>query len=315
MKSLSVILGFSLLVPIGARAQTPLVGLGDSIGEGVQSGDASEHTQPFSYLAVMARQIGVSFPLPLISTSPIGVVGSVIGRDRKQPFKAGANLAVSGASVRSMLETLSDATRDSETDLVLWPRVGSQVDVVEKMKPGAVICWVGNNDVLGTALAFDHLDASQMTSVADFRASYRELADRLQALGKPVVVATIPNVTRIAFLLDNAELTRFTGVNYNLPTGHYTSLAAGILLRLRLAGAELLEDPNWVLDPFEIQRILWRIGELNLVIVGEAQARGFAIASVNSMFELLASRPPVLAGVTLNTGMLGGVFSLDGIHP
>ena len=43
--------------------------------------------------------------------------------------------------------------------------------------------------------------------------------------------------------------------------------------------------------------------------------RGFAIASVNSMFELLASRPPVLAGVTLNTGMLGGVFSPDGIHP
>jgi hypothetical protein len=183
------------------------------------------------------------------------------------------------------------------------------------MNPSAVICWVGNNDVLGTALAFDQLDASQMTSVADFRASYIELANRLQALGKPVVVATIPNVTRIAFLLDNSELTKFTGVNYNLPPGHYTSLAAGILLRLRLVGAELLQNPNWVLDPFEIQRIRWRIGELNLVIIAEAQARGFAIASVNSMFELLASSPPVLAGVTLNTGMLGGVFSLDGIHP
>jgi lysophospholipase L1-like esterase len=315
MKSLSVVLGFSLLVPAGAQAQTPLVGLGDSLGEGVQSGDANEYTQPFSYLALMAQQIGVPFPLPLIWTSPIGVVGSVIGRDRMRPLQAGANLAVSGTDVTSILQEKSDAVRNSETDLVLWPRIGSQMDVAEKMKPGAVVCWVGNNDVLAAALHFDHLDASQLTSVAEFSASYRQLATRLQALGKPVVVGTIPNVTRIAFLLDNTELTRFTGVNYNLPAGHYTSFVAGILLRLRLAGSELLQDSNWVLDPAEVQKIQARIGELNFIIVAEAHARGFAVAPVNSMFELLALRPPVLAGVTLNIGVLGGLFSLDGIHP
>jgi hypothetical protein len=164
---------FLVIAPV-IRAQTPLVGLGDSIGEGVQSGDASEHTQPFSYLSVMARQMRVRFPLPLISTSPIGVVGSIIGRSRINPLVAGANLAVSGADVTSILRERSDIFLDSETDFVLRPRIGSQVDVAERMRPEAVVCFIGSNDVLTAVVHFDELDGSQMTSVAEFSAMYKE---------------------------------------------------------------------------------------------------------------------------------------------
>jgi len=314
MKQLLVFLFLALLAS-GASGQTPLVAIGDSISEGVQSGDASEHTQPFSYLAIMARQMGVRFPLPLIATSPIGIVGSTIGRDRIQPLKPAANLGISGADLDSILHKRSDIFRDSETDLVLWPRFGTQVDIAEQMRPNMLVCFAGSNDVLQAAVDFSHLDASQMTSVAEFTASYTELAARLQAFGKPVVVATLPNVTRIAFLLNNSLLTTFTGVNYNLPAGHYTSFPAALLLRFHLAGPELLQDPNWVLDPAEIQKILQRTSELNAVIAAQAATRGFAVAPVNAMFEFLATHPPVLAGVTLTSGILGGLFSLDGIHP
>jgi lysophospholipase L1-like esterase len=315
MKAIASIASVVVLLSTSAWAQVPLVGLGDSIGEGVQSGDASEHTQPFSYLPVMARQIGVPLPLPLIATTPVGVIGSTVGRIRINPFLPAANLAVSGADVSSILQERADGIRSTETDLVLSPRIGSQVEVAERMKPAAVVCFIGNNDVLGAALHFNKLDASQMTSVAEFTAFYRALMTRMQALGKPVVVGTIPNITRIAFLLDNTELTRFTGVNYGLASGHYTSLIAGLLLRLRVAGPSLLQDPNWVLDPAEIAKIQQRTEELNRVIVAEANARNFAIANVFSLFEYVATRRPVLAGVPLTTGFLGGIFSLDGVHP
>jgi lysophospholipase L1-like esterase len=315
MKAIASIASVVLLVSTAAWAQAPLVGLGDSIGEGVQSADASEHTQPFAFLPVMARQIGVRFPLPLIATNPVGVIGSTVGRIRINPFLPAANLAVSGADVSSILFERADGVRSTETDLVLSPRIGSQVDVAERMKPGAIVCFIGNNDILGAALSFNQLDASQMTDVAEFTALYKLLMNRLQAIGKPVVVGTIPNITRIAYLLDNTELTRFTGVNYGLPPGHYTSLVAGLLLRLRVAKPGLLQDPDWVLDSVEIAKIRERTDELNRVIVAEANARNFAIADVFSLFEHVATHRPVLAGVRLTTGFLGGIFSLDGVHP
>ena len=44
-----------------AQSAPKFVGLGDSIGEGVQSGDANEMTQPFSFLNLMAWRMGVKW--------------------------------------------------------------------------------------------------------------------------------------------------------------------------------------------------------------------------------------------------------------
>jgi len=50
----------------------PFVGMGDSLGEGVQSADANNRTQPFGYLNLVGHQMSVPFTLPLIQTSPRG---------------------------------------------------------------------------------------------------------------------------------------------------------------------------------------------------------------------------------------------------
>jgi hypothetical protein len=60
------------------RAGEPLIlfaGMGDSIAEGVQTADANEWTQPFSFLNLIAWRMGAPFPLPLIRTGPFAVVG------------------------------------------------------------------------------------------------------------------------------------------------------------------------------------------------------------------------------------------------
>ena len=105
-----------------------MLGLGDSIGEGVQSIDTNLRTQPFCYLNLLAARLGVDFPLPLIRSNPIGIIGNTTLRSRLNPSIEALNLAVVGTDVDSLLNERADASRedqiDSETDLVLFPRNG-----------------------------------------------------------------------------------------------------------------------------------------------------------------------------------------------
>jgi lysophospholipase L1-like esterase len=295
--------------------------MGDSIGEGVQSADASRRTQPASYLNWIAFQMGAPFPLPLIRSGPLGVVGDTKLRSRVSPFVAGANLAVSGADLDDLLNDGADADTpgdiDSETDLVLFPRKGSQMDIVERIDPAPefVFCWIGNNDVLGSVTSFDELDGSQLTPVEDFRTRFEEIASRLSLTGSRVVYGNIPDVTRIAFLLDREDLIRFLGSDLGLPEGHRTSLVAMLLIRLGLADPGLIQNASWVLDASEIASIQDRVRVFNDIIAGEAARAGAAVADVHERFEELVANPPVFLGVEINHRFLGGLFSLDAVHP
>ncbi|HQO78839.1 MAG TPA: SGNH/GDSL hydrolase family protein, partial [Thermodesulfobacteriota bacterium] len=243
-----------------AGAQEPMMlGLGDSIGEGVQSIDANYRTQPHSYLNLLASQMGIFFPLPLITSSPAGMVGDVSQRSRLFPRIGAANLSVSGATVNSLLTARADASFegdiDSETDLVLFPRVGSQVEIAEELHPQGIVCWIGNNDVLSAVLAYDQLDASQMTPVQQFFADFNEIADRLSSAGEFVIFGNIPDVTRVGFLVDRQDLVRFLGSDFGLAEGSYTSIVAMLLIQQDVNNSSLLQDSDYVLDSWEIDRI------------------------------------------------------------
>jgi hypothetical protein len=106
--ALVVILLLTLSTVPAASAQVPFVGMGDSIGEGVQSGDASEATQPFNFLNLIALRLGTSFPLPLIRTGIFGTVGDTSARSRINPNVAGLDLAVSGADVSSTAKSFTE---------------------------------------------------------------------------------------------------------------------------------------------------------------------------------------------------------------
>ncbi len=305
--------------PVLAQTGPKFLGLGDSIGEGVQSGDASQATQPFSFLNLMAWRMGAEFPIPLIRTGLFASVGDTTDRSRALPTVRSYNLAVSGADVASILfdraTAASVAEIDSETELVLFPQVGSQIEIAEQLRPEYVACWIGNNDALGAALAFDRLDGSQLTPVAQFAANFTQLADRLQAIGAKAVFGTIPDITGIGVLLNRQDLIRFLGSAYGLPQGSLTSVPAMMLVKLGLADPAVFSDPNWVLDPAEQQKISNHVNLLNDVIRTTVEARGFALVETHGIFEYLSENPLNLFGVSLTTRFLGGLFSLDGVHP
>lgn len=313
-KLLAALTCFAVAAAAHAGAPT-IIGLGDSIGEGVQSADANASTQPNTYLAQVAAQLGEPFTLPLIRTSPLGVVGSTTGRSRMQPAALVADLAVSGADSSSILTDSAGWPIDDETDLVEMPRTGTQIEIAQRLRSPLVICWIGNNDVLGAVLAFDHLDASQITPQDVFAENYRQIVDGLTGWNDKVVFANIPDVTRIGYLFSPQDLKLFLGDSYGLPQGSYTSLVAMLMIRMGLLPPTILHDPNWVLDASEIAKMQHATAGFNRTIAADAAAAGMPMVDIYSLLNLFAAHPPTIGGVPLLLRYNGGLLSLDGVHP
>jgi hypothetical protein len=296
-----------------------MIALGDSIGEGVQSADASMDSQRAAYLNWIAFKLGVPFGLPLIQSWPLGNVSSRQFRWRVRPHFHASNLAVSGADTDSVLNDRADSKSvleiESETDLVLYPRLGSQVEIAEALDPSLIVCWIGNNDALSAVTSFDELDATQMTPLPEFEKSFREIAARLGALSGEVVLGNVPDVAGIGFLVDREDLIRFLGADFGLEDGDFTTIATMFLIRLGFDDGSLLRDPDYVLDEAEVALVQERIDQFNRVIDEAAADTGALVVDINALFREFSTHPPTFFGVSVTPRYLGGVFSLDGVHP
>jgi len=312
----------AVVAPATGGAGPGIAVIGDSIGEGVQGADAAWQTQVFAYGSWVRVLTGGNLAVPYIATTPFGLVGNTSQRHRLSPNVIGANVAVSGATVNSLLNerpnAASTAEINTEAELVLFPRQQTQIEAIESAAPALVLCWIGNNDVLGTVTSFSSLNASQLTPIADFDRDYVELADRLGALaadhGTIVVFANIPDVTDIAFLVDRDLAESLTGFPVNLPAGHYTTVLTALLMALT-GDDTLMSYPNFVLDPAELATIQSRIDVFNGIIQREADRLGMPLVDINARFAELTANPPVFFGRPVTNRFLGGLFSLDGVHP
>jgi GDSL-like Lipase/Acylhydrolase len=294
-----------------------IMAVGDSLGEGDQSVNAFTLSQQHNYVSYIAKQAQVPLPLPLIQSGKFGVVGSVSGRSRTNASTTPTDLAVSGAKVHDVLNTVANQTPATETDLVLSPYFGlTQIQIVEQVKPGFLFCWVGNDDLINYVLDYQHLNApSGVTPIASFTSDFQSLMSRLKATGSKVVVGNISDFTKAGYLFDNADLTKYLGTNYNLPAGSYTTFSAFILLKLGQASPAILTDPAYVLTAMQLGRIQNQIKSYNQVISAAAAANGFPVVDTFAVADSIATTPITIEGVTLTNNYNGGAFSLDGIHP
>ena len=317
MKSAIVFTSALLLMTAIAPAQAPppLVALGDSIGEGVQSADASTRTQPFEFSNLIAQQMGATFALPLIDGGALTNIFSTRGRTRIDSSLVSPNVAVSGATIHDLLNSQYMPPVDTETDLVLEPLTLSQIQRAEAANASLNVVWIGNNDVDGAVLAWNHLDATQLTPVDSFTADYGEMVSRLKALSGKTVVGTIPDVTQIGFVFSPSDLMRFAGTDCGLPDGSYTTAPSALMIKLGLSDCSLLQDPNYVLDPTEIATIRDRLQTFNQIITSDATQAGMAVVDIYGTFISYLTNPPVFFGVPLTPHFNGGLLSLDGVHP
>lgn len=229
---IAVLVAMPMFGQRGSADFSRFVALGDSYGAGVESSSLNERHQPWSWPAVIARQVGLElcpptataaddcFAQPLVSYPGIGPemvltslaptiatapgLGQPLMLNFARPYN---NLSVPGATVGALLQiTGGEPAQAGEPTPVTFGRFilrnlgGSAVDQAVAQKPTFIAVWIGGNDFLGSVLAGTD---QGMTSVADFKTRYEAMLDRLIA-GAPnagMVVGTLPQSPFVAPLV------------------------------------------------------------------------------------------------------------------
>ncbi len=153
-------------------AFTTYVALGDSVTQGVMSGDANYFTSQFGYTILLSREFRTKFFTPFM-------IATASGFFRTDPAMPPDNLGVSGMAV--LLPNLPVGTVTTSADPNAFPReldavlapeaVGSSVlDVAISRNPTIMTIWLGNNDLLGS------IASTVDTNVADLNANTAPVA-------------------------------------------------------------------------------------------------------------------------------------------
>jgi len=330
-------------VPAAAQKKADLsrlVVVGDSLSAGFQSGGLLDRYQIHGYASLVAAQAKVPLVLPLIAAPgipnvyelidpgppPVVLPALGVSSGRNDFFVQATDLAVPGANVQDALTRRPDFPIDSLTDLVLGAPglfLGisrSQVEWAEALAPTTIFVWLGNNDALTPAT---HGDASLLTPAADFEAAYTEVMNRLAATGATLVVANIPDVGSIAFLTSAEKVAAAVGAPLSaigpvlgIGPGDYVTGDAFGQIQAILTGAVAGPLPgNLILDAGEVASIRSAVASYNAIIAAQAQSHGAALVDSHALTEELSANGLVIGGQRLTLDFLGGLFSLDGVHP
>jgi hypothetical protein len=332
-----------------------LVVVGDSLSAGFQNFslfDANTAPAPggeqHGFAALLAQQAGAALTERLIAFPGIPpaleLVSGQIVRANGVPFPENSgvqvtNLSVPGFSLADMLDhdfpgnPIPTNAIDILSDLILGdpgntakgcgpqPAVFlpfppqpasstlgvSEVACAVGLKPGTVLVSAGNNDALQSLTL-----GLPPTNPGLFAGEYAILLAYLASTGAHVVVTNIPDVTSVPYLVPvpafealcgfppvGATSADFVVVNITNPAATSFSICANYAVR----SAALIAQTKTAVQEF------------NSIIAFEAQLVRATVVDFNSLITQLARNGIVVNGEKLTTQFLGGLFSLDGIHP
>lgn len=334
----------STLVSGPFAAQPPdlsrLVVVGDSLLAGFRNSSLRTDWQADGIAAVVARQAGVRLAQPLIAfpgipapleqvdpTNPLAIVqGSGISAGRvdltTQPF----NLAVPGHTVGDALDKRPELPVDSLTDLILGlpglfaGQVKSQVEWAEALKPTTALVWIGNNDVLNAAIAGD---LAALTIESAFTNQFSILIDRLAATGAQLFVANLPDVAVIPYVVPIPAIAQLLGLPVPIIQGALGVTEADFLTLSRVPDAIAvlqgkkagpLKGPD-LLDAGEVAAIRAATAKYNAFITAKCSEKGARLVDMHNFLNQLVTSGVQTGNKHLRAHFLGGIFSLDGIHP
>ena len=328
---------------------TTTVVIGDSLSAGFMNGSLLDSQQPNGWASLVAKQANFSLALPLIASPGVPAVlqlvslgpppviqqagGISIGRD--DPLKQPYDLAVPGHLLNDVINTgpVLIPTSDEEliTNLVLGFPLGdtkSQMNEAIALNPTAIFVWAGNDDALQ---ADESGSPSSMTPVATFTQEFTQLLGTLHSQTKAtLIVANIPDVTEIPYLtpaatviatvatetgLTQAQVAADLGIaNGDLVNATGESEVETAIGQIKQGKTPTPLTASGFLTASAIAQVQSTISAYNSAISAEVAAVGGILVDIHSYFQTLQS------GITINnykatTGFLGGLFSLDGVHP
>ena len=245
---------------------------------------------------------------------------------RVDPLLQPMNLAVPGHGVQDALTTRPDPSFDDLTDFVLGlPGLlqgisRSQVEWAEALNPSVVFLWLGSNDVLVEALSAGVLSA---TPADQFALAHGEVMRRLHATGARLVVANVPDVTTIPYLTSGPELALQLALSpvlvealLGVGEGDFIIPNAFPMIAPILTGqAAGPLPPEVVFDAGEVATARAVTDVYNTTIAMQADVFGAVLVDVQRTLSEIDAHGLVIGDRHLTTAFLGGLFSLDGIHP
>jgi lysophospholipase L1-like esterase len=279
-------------------------------------------------------------PPPVTTTVP----GNTVGRD--DYLVQATDLGVPGAFVNDVLNTVPvDVPTTPEqqiTQLVIgFPGLSNnvartQLGWAEALKPTTIFVWIGNNDALVADIT--GMPAS-MTPLASFTTQFTQLmTDLSKQTHANLVVANVPDVTTVPYLTPALEVLEeacmeatgsvtpacIAGMSQTLGIQPASSTYAGDLVNptglaevpLILTGKQAppITDSGF-LSAAEVVQVQQMVLSYNQVIQQQASAVGATLVDIHSVFAQAATSGLTVNGYTATFAYLGGLFSLDGIHP
>ena len=308
--------------------------------------------QTFGFAAQVAKQAGVDLHLPLISYPGIPPAlylgskgelerGTTIGSREPQTLTTQTrNLSVPGFLAKDVLlykvsaSSLTNPSAANIEDLLAAEVLGypyllnptnlsascglfplptgdvylSQTECAAKLKPSVVLASVGNNDALQAVV-----DGVAPTKVSDFAAAYTVMLGSLRLTGARIVVSNIPDVTALPILLPVSVFTVECGFT---PAG---VTSAGDFVVPYLANpnpSSFSICANYAVRSASlIAQAKKAVQQYNQIINDTACLFSATVVDVNGTLNNIALHGYNVNGHHLTTQYLGGIFSLDGVHP
>ncbi len=344
---------FAALPLLAEKKQTPvtvgrIVVVGDSLSAGFQNFslfDSDTAPVPFAggqkhgYASLVAAQATTTpLTLPLISYPGIPpalaldashqIIRESGSGVRENPANQTFNLSVPGFTVGNAIAypfpgTPATNAIDAMSDSILAEGhsacgpipVGtqlyvSQVACAAQLQPQTILVSIGNNDALQALTS-----GLPPTDVGTFAQEYGLFLAGLTATHAHIVVSNIPDVTAIPFLIP-APAFQAICMLPQLPAG--ITNADFVVLNIQNPNPPM---PISVCTNYAVRsaaliaKTRAAVVNFNHIIASEAQLFGAAVVNVNGLFTGLAANGFNVNGHHLTTQFLGGLFSLDGIHP
>jgi hypothetical protein len=286
--------------------------------------------------------------LQLVTLGPPPVIEPVSGTlpaPRVNPTEQPTDLAVPGVTVHQALtmrpslnvtdpvQGWANIVLGFPTPFVFPGEPESEIEQAVELKPTTVIMWLGNNDALVPAL-FGAIDT--LTNPRSFFSDYDEILDRLRRTGASIITANIPDIAAIPFFTPAADIATQAHLSrkelkdrLGLSPGDYVRPGAVPLIQDILSGKtsgplpELCPAPSaspvpqvpCVLHKRDVRKLRRAIAIYNAEIAFLAAVHHAVLFDAHAWFDGIRAHGYDVAGKHLTAGFLGGIISLDGIHP
>jgi len=327
-----------------------VVVIGDSLSAGFQNGSLLDTQQPNGWATLVSSKAFFKLPLPLIgapgapavlelvSPGPPPVLQQASGTSpgRDNPSEQAYDLAVPGHTLNDIINRvpvlIPASAEDVITDAVLALPLGndqSQMNQAIRLKPTTIFVWAGNNDALAADIAGT---PAVMTPLGTFTQEFQQLINTLHTQTKAtLIVANIPDVTLVPYLTPAAliigEVSAASGLQsatvsalLGIKPGDLVNTTGLAQVQAAIAALKQGHLPTPLTDEAflsaaEVAQVQATVDAYNAAIAQQASAAGAVLVDIHAYLNDAAQNGVNIAGFPATTGFLGGLFSLDGIHP